>query len=448
MVAGGSLFAIAQSTLTDHPRGLRAPRPLFRGWWLVAGSSVVLTMQGGLMWQAFGLYVPFWQSAEGWSAAALAVAFSIYQATSVLLSPLQALLLVAIGPRRAIQFGVVIAGGGMAVVSTLDTLPAFFAAMVVIGLGFSLCGGMSFSTIMINWFERRRARALALMQVGKGVGGLMVLAVAASLATYGWRVTILASGLLFLVVGLAVAFAMRDTPESCGLLPDGDPPPDEAELGADGRPRRGPVDLGMGMAVAMRSAAFWQINVASCLLALVVTALVAHMAVHLQQVGFSLTFAASMVALVTMAATGGLLVAGVVGDRVGKRGFSAVAASGHGLALVLLALSQAPSVVVAAVMLHGFCWGLRDPLMQAMRVDYFGRALFVGIEGIVRVFVGIGMVLGPIVVALMRERAGDYVLSFLFLAVAGIVGAVLLALARPPRRVGTNGTRDSHARAL
>jgi hypothetical protein len=50
-------------------------------------------------------------------------------------------------------------------------LPALFAAMVVVGLGFSLCGGMSFSTVMINWFERQRARALALMQVGKGVGG-------------------------------------------------------------------------------------------------------------------------------------------------------------------------------------------------------------------------------------------------------------------------------------
>jgi sugar phosphate permease len=399
----------------------------------VAGSSVVLTMQGGLMWQAFGLYVPFWQSVEGWSAAALAVAFSVYQATSVLLSPLQALLLSAIGPRRAIQIGVVIAGGGMAVVSTLDTLPAFFAAMVVIGLGFSLCGGMSFSTIMINWFERRRARALALMQVGKGVGGLMVLAVAASLATYGWRVTILASGLLFLVVGLAVAFAMRDTPESCGLRPDGDPPAEEGE-GAGALPGGGPVDRGMGMAVAMRTSAFWQINVASGLLAMVVTALVAHMAVHLQQVGFSLTFAATMVALVTMAATVGLMVAGVVGDRVGKRSVSAAAASGHGVALVLLALSQAPWVVVASVALHGFCWGLRDPLMQALRVDYFGRALFVGLEGIVRVFVGIGMVLGPVVVALMRDRGGDYVVSFLFLAAAGVAGATLLALARPPRR--------------
>lgn len=384
------------------------------------------------MWQAFGLYVPFWQSAEGWSASALAVAFSVYQATSVLLSPLQAVLLSVIGPRRAIQVGVVVAGGGMAVVASLTTLPAFFAAMVVIGLGFSLCGGLSFSTIMVNWFERRRARALALMQVGKGVGGLMVLGVAGSLAAYGWRVTMLGSGLLFLLLGLAVAFAMRDTPESCGLQPDGDEPEDVPAAAGVVTLVAGPVDRGMAMAAAMRTSAFWQISVASGLLAMVVTALVAHMAVHLQQVGFTLAFSASMVALVTMAATVGLLVAGVIGDQVGKRSVSALAAGGHGLALSALALSQAPTVVVASVVLHGFCWGLRDPLMQAMRVDYFGRALFVGIEGIVRVFVGIGMVTGPIVVALLREHHGDYTVGFVVLAVVGVAGAALLALARPP----------------
>ena len=389
-------------------------------------------MQGGLMWQAFALYIPFWQSVEGWSAAALAVAFSIYQATSVLLSPLQALLLNAIGPRRVIQIGVVMAAGGMASVAAVTSLPALFAAMVVVGLGFSLCGGMSFSTVMINWFERQRARALALMQVGKGVGGLMVLGVAASLAAHGWRVTILASALLFLVFGLAVAFGMRDTPESYGLRPDGDDPSDGSDAAAMAS-TSGPVDRGLGMAAAMRTSAFWQINLASGLLAMVVTALVAHMAVHLQEVGFSITFAASMVALVTMAATIGLLVAGVVGDRVGKRLVSAVAASGHGLALVLLALAQAPWLVVVSVVLHGFCWGLREPLVQAMRVDYYGRALFVGLEGMVRVFVGIGMVLGPIVVALMREQSGDYQVGLLFLAMVGLAGAALLALAYPPR---------------
>ena len=432
---GGSLRAIAQLDATDHPRSLSAPRPFFRGWWLVVGASVVLTMQGGLMWQAFGLYVPLWQSVEGWGAAFLALGFSIYQATSVLFSPLQALLLTIIGPSRAIRSGVLLFGGGMMATAFVTSIPGFLAAMVAVGIGSSLCGGMSFSTIMVNWFERRRARALALMQVGKGVGGLMVLAVAASLAAYGWRPTMLGSGVAVVVLGLVAAAVMRDTPESCGLRPDGDTAGDPPSEGLAAGPQ-GPVDRGMGMRAAMRTAAFWQINVASALLAAVVTALVAHMAVHLQEVGFSIGFAASMVALVTMGATVGLLVAGVVGDRVAKRPLSALAAAGHGLALLTLALSQAPLAVVAAVSLHGFVWGFRDPLTMALRVDYFGRALFVGIEGIVRVFVGFGMVLGPIVVAVVREASGDYSISFLALAALGVAGALLLALARPPVSAG------------
>lgn len=383
------------------------------------------------MWQAFGLYVPSWQSNLGWSAAALAVAFSVYQATSVLLSPLQALLLNAIGPKRAIRLGVIAAGGGMASVAFISSLPLFFVAMVVIGLGFSLCGGMSFSAIMVNWFERRRARALALMQVGRGVGGLMVMGVAASLEAFGWRTTMLGSGLLFLLAGSWVAAAMRDTPESCGLRPDGDPPdtapgPGEVTLRA--------IDPGMPIAASLRTAAFWQINVANALLSTVVTALVAHLAVHLREVGFSLSFAATMVASVTFASTAGLLFAGVIGDRVAKRFVTGLAALGHAAAIATLALSSAPGLVIAAVVVHGFAWGVRDPLMVAMRVDYFGRGAFVHVEGIARVFVGVGMVAGPVAIAFLRERGGDFAGGFWLLAALGVVAGAALATARAPRR--------------
>jgi sugar phosphate permease len=301
----------------------------------------------------------------------------------------------------------------------------------VIGLGFSLCGGMSFSAILVNWFERRRARALALMQVGRGVGGLMVMGVAASLEAFGWRTTMFASGAIFLLAGSWVAAAMRDTPGSVGLRPDGDPP-ETAPSTDDGA--RHAIHPGLPIAASMRTAAFWQINAANALLSLVVTALVAHLAVHLREVGYSLSFAATMVASVTFASTAGLLVAGAIGDRLPKRFVTAWAAFGHAAAVATLALSIAPGWVIAAVIVHGFAWGVRDPLMVAMRVDYFGRGAFVHVEGIARVFVGFGMVAGPVVIAFLRERGGDFAGGFWLLAGLGIVAAAALGSARPPRR--------------
>jgi MFS family permease len=102
--------------------------------------------------------------------------------------------------------------------------------------------------------------------------------------------------------------------------------------------------------------------------------------------------------------------------------------------VVLLAVPEAAGVVIAAVLVHGFAWGVRDPLMVAMRVDYFGRGAFVHVEGIARVFVGVGMVAGPVAVAFLRDRSGDFAGGFWLLAALGVVAAVALAMARPPRR--------------
>jgi MFS family permease len=110
----------------------------------------------------------------------------------------------------------------------------------------------------------------------------------------------------------------------------------------------------MPMMAAVRTAAFWQINLANALLSTVVTALVAHLAVHLREVGFSLSFAALMVASVTFASTAGLLFAGAIGDRVGKRFVTALAAVAHTVAVAMLAVTDAAGVVIAAVLVHGF----------------------------------------------------------------------------------------------
>jgi sugar phosphate permease len=420
----------------------RTTRPVFRGWWLVLGAAVILPMQGGLMWQAYGLYVPVWQVQEGWSAVALAGAFSLYQAASGLLGPVQSALLRALGPVRTIRIGLVAGGGGMALLSAATTLPFFFAAVTVIGLGFTLSGGMSLSTMLVNWFERRRARAFSLMMAGKVVGGLIVMVVAWSLVSHGWRTTALASGLVFTLVGLAASASFEDTPERRGLRPDGEPAPTGGGDGEAGvSPGARATERGMSASAALHTRAFWHIALSHLFTAMVVTSLVAHLGTHLRSVGFSLPWAAAMVAAVTGAATVGLLIAGAVGDRSSKRHVSALATLGHAVALTILALSRAPEAVYAFVVIHGLSWGLRESLVPTMRADYFGRSAFVVLEGVSRTFMGIGMVAGPVLTALVREWHGDYTVSFLALAGASLAASALLVTATPP------ATRDASTAA-
>jgi MFS family permease len=109
---------------------------------------------------------------------------------------------------------------------------------------------------------------------------------------------------------------------------------------------------------------------------------------------------------------------------------------GHALALVVLALATAFWMVLVFAVLHGVAWGLRGPLMSAMRADYFGSLSFGTITGVSSMIVMIGMMAGPLVAGILADHTGSYVPGFSALAAMAALGSVFFALARRPRSGG------------
>jgi MFS family permease len=106
----------------------------------------------------------------------------------------------------------------------------------------------------------------------------------------------------------------------------------------------------------------------------------------------------------------------------------------HGAALLLLAFATRLSMVVAFAMLHGIAWGVRGPLMAAIRADYFGSAAFGTISGFSSLIVMLGMMGGPLVAGILADRTGSYRVGFVILAGLAALGSVFFLLARRPAR--------------
>ncbi len=398
-----------------------------------AGFGIQL-LAGGLLAQSFGAYVAILEEDFGWSKAALGGAFSFLQLIGGVMSPIQGAVIDRFGPRATMRVGMVAFGVGFIALSQIDSLFGYYAAFLLLGIGLRLSGFFPLSVAIVNWFERRRARALSTVGLGFAVGGLLVPVVAFSLETFGWRESAFGSGVLMIVVGLPLVQVIRHRPEDYGEVIDGRPAEDElAEKKLDVRP----MSPDFTASEAMGTRAFWLISFGHGAALLVVGAVTVHVISHLKDdLGYSVSDAALVVTLMTAMQMAGILISGTIGDRFDKRFLTGACMLMHMAGMLLVTFATGLPMVVAFAVLHGLAWGIRGPLMQAMRADYFGRTSFGVIMGLSALIVMIGQIAGPLVTGALADSTGDYELGFTLMALMSGAGSLFFLFATRPRLPG------------
>ena len=407
-------------------------RGIFFGWYIVAGGFVLNAILGGLMFHAFGLYVVEFVEEFGWSRTALSIAFSIQMVEAGLLGPIQGFVLDKYGPRRIMLVGITIFGIGFFMLSQINTLTEFYIAFIVIALGMGVGSMMGVAVAVVNWFNRKRALATAIMTIGFAFGGFLQPGVAWALENIGWRETSIISGMLVLGIGLPLAMLMRHRPEQYGYGVDGDPP--RQGLGATGTMEEyDPDEINFTWQEAMRTRAFWLISVGHALSLLVIGAVMVHFVSYVSDsLGFSLGQAANLLLVITVFTVAGMLIGGYLGDRMPMRHILAVAMIGHMVSLLVLTLWATLAGAITFSIIHGLAFGARGPLTMAIRAEYFGRASFGTVMGFSSLIILLGMVFGPILAGLSYDITGSYQTGFIGLALVGGVGSIAFVFSTRP----------------
>ena len=402
---------------------------MFYGWFMVAAGFVAQLMTGALFHQSYGAYMVLLREEFGWSSTSLSAAYSMARFESGLLGPLEGWLVDHFGPRAIMRIGIAIFGAGLMLLSRVDSLPTFYMAFIVVSLGASLGSFLSLTVAIVNWFQRRRATALSIMSTGFATGGLLVPVVVLSLETFGWRTTAFASGIIVLVVGLPLSMLIRHRPEDYGQQVDGGP-----ALSKDGKTSMPVVEeVNFRPGEAIRTRAFWLISLGHGSALLVVTAVMVHLVSHLHEnLGYSLVTAGLVVSLMTAMQIVGQIGGGILGDRFSKRIICAACMGMHMTGLLLVAYAASIPMVIGFTVLHGLAWGIRGPMMQAIRADYFGRASFGTIVGLSSMIVMFGTTCGPLVAGILADTTGSYQIGFTVLALFAGFGSIFFILAKKP----------------
>lgn len=405
---------------------------VFYGWWIVSSASGIQMLSSLLWMQSYGAYVVLLQAEFGWSKTLVAGAFALTRIESGLLGPLQGWLVDRFGPRLILQIGTVIYGIGFMLFSQVTNAVEFYLTFILIAIGSSLGGFATVMVAVVSWFSQHRSKAVALAQIGFSIGGLCVPLVVLVLENYGWRFTAFASGIVVLVVGLPLGQVIRHRPDQYGDVVDGIRKP--AHSAGDSHASRASVRRDHTAREAMRTRAFWLISLGHALALLTVSTLMVHLISHLTEgpLQFSLAAAGGVVAFMTATQFTGQLTGGFFGDRLNKRIVCACCLAAHATGLTLIAFASAPWMAILGVFVHGLGWGVRGPLMTAMRADYFGASSFGTIMGFSSLIVMLGMSLGPVIAGFMADITGNYQLGFLILASGSLLGSFFFFAALPP----------------
>ena len=403
---------------------------LFYGWVIVLACAAIQWLSAVTWMHSYGAYTVLLQAEFGWSMTILSLAFALTRLESGLLGPIQGWLVDRYGPRKILTIGLVIFAIGFFLFSQVNSIPVYFLAFILIALGSSLGGWATLMVPIVHWFDKHRAKAIAWSQLGFSLGGLCVPLMAIGLESLGWRLMGIISGLVILIAGLPLVSLIYHRPSDKGLALDGSDLRDVVLTdNEDNKPVRS-----FTWREAIKERSFWLLSTGHSLSLLAVSSMLAHLIPHLtNSLNYSLQDASIAFSLMTGFQLIGIFLGGYLGDKYDKKKLVVFCMLGHFLGLMAIAFASNFYWVVAFAILHGIAWGIRGPLMVALRADYFGSKSFGTIMGFSSLIVMIGMTFGPIICGILYDQYGNYQLAFTLMASASLIGAICFWLCESPQ---------------
>jgi MFS family permease len=346
-------------------------------------------------------------SGNAYSKAAIALAFGF----------LAGRLVDALGPRRLMLAGILVAGAALVGLSTVSGFGAFYFFYCLNALGY-VCGGPLPNQVLLSrWFDSGRGKAMGIAYLGIGIGGTLVPLLAhAFIESLGWRGALRTLGILMIVIALPAALFVREPPTSESRGP----------AAPTLLPRRGYAFL--------RTSAFLFLALGSMASIGAVGGTMQNLKLYLSldrrlaqgEIAWvmSLTLVGSLV---------GRLLMGWLADRWAKKHVMLLIYAIVAGSIPLVALSSTAGMLKTSAFLFGIGLGGDYMIIPLMAAELFGLEVMGRVMGVVLTADGVAEAMVPMLVASLRDHSGSYTAGFGVLVGLAALGALAVSLLPRPK---------------
>ncbi len=384
-------------------------------WAALVGGVIVQVVIGGVYaWSLFGRALQ-----PGLSAVEAAIPFEVAIGMIFVGASVGGRLQDRRSPRFVALVGVGLYGAGV-LLASLATSPDLLWLLV---LGYGVIGGFGLGMAYIvpvallqKWFPQHTAVVTGLAVGGFGFGATLTSPVAQHFIAQNPDAPALAFrplGVAYLVLGLVGAALLVSPPRG----------EDRAAGASD-----------FTAAQALRTPQWYLLTATLTVAVLAGIALISMMAGAAADVGgLDAAGAAAAVGVLALFNGAGRVAWAAVAQRVGRLKVLATILVLEGLALIALPHTSGVTFLALAALVY-LCYGGAFGTMPSTAGSFFGLTHAGAIYGLMLVGWSLAGVVGPLLGAWLVGGAGGYALAFTVLGAVALVGAVLPAITRPPRR--------------
>ncbi len=412
--------------------------PIFYGWKIVIAIMAQLTFSSGLSFYNHAIYLNALAANPNFDVQTASLAVSLFFLTGGVTGLGVAKWVQEYDPRICICVGAIISCCALSSLAFVQQIWQLYTAFMFFGVGFSASSLIPATTLVTRWFRRRRAMALSIASTGLSLGGVVLTPLCVLLVdSLGFRVAAPLMGLLYIVGVIPIAWIwLRASPESMGLLPDGDTPPmvspaavrEQAAQVEDSSYGERSEDIhsdGVSFRQARSTRFFWGISIAYIFLMMAQVGGIAHQ-YGLARELLSDAQTAVAVAILPIASIVGRLIGGWLVERMSIRLFAIGMMILQALSLSLLALGVNVLALCLGLALFGATVGNLLMLQPLLIAEAFGIREYARIFSVANLMSSWGTAAGPAVLGYaFAINAGLYSLPYWIAAAAGGVGLIL-----------------------
>ncbi|MEC8890201.1 MAG: MFS transporter [Chloroflexota bacterium] len=408
--------------------------PFFYGWVILATAGSTQVVRNAAASLTLAVFMYPMADDLGWSRTVLAGAASAGGLASTFLSPATGWAVDKYGAKAVLSTSVLVLG-----ITTFltgwATVPIFF--YITYGIGrviFSSPVQIGSSVVVSRWFIKRRGRANGILSFCHSIGmtGFPLMA-SILIGIYGWQVTWHILGVAVWIVALLPAFLfLAETPESVGVLPDGETPSNDIESTSK---RDIAGEISWTLKEAVKTPALWQLSIGTGFLYVIQSGTNIHMAAYLQDINLDLKVAASAVSLTAIFTGLGGLVWGLIIEKVAARFCYALVAALMAASSLLFIAVNSPLTALMAASLFGISLGGALVIPPVAFANYFGRDSLGAIRGITEPFNAFGQAIGALLSGIIRDGTESYELAFYTMAVVALLAIFVSVSAIVPKKI-------------